>query len=94
VSSDAQAVAALGDALDRLGAHGVRSLAEVAVLARAYPRWAVWLPGGGREWVAVRPAGSMLPGPEAPMVWVRAASAGELAERMGAADATLGPGAR
>ena len=88
---DAQALAALGDALDRLGAGSVRGLAEVVALVRAYPRWAIWLPADGREWTAVRPAGSMPPGPEAPMVWVRAGTAGELASRMLAADDALLP---
>jgi hypothetical protein len=64
-SGDAQALATLGEALDRLGAGSARRLAEVAVLVRAFP------------------------GPEAPMVWVRAGTAGELASLMRAADAQL-----
>jgi hypothetical protein len=90
-SGDAQALAALSEALDRLGAGPARLLAEVAVLVRAFPRWAVWLPAGGGLWTAVRPAGLMPPGPEVPMVWVRAGAAGELAALMRAADAQISP---
>lgn len=43
-SDKAQAPAALGEALDRLGASSARRLAEVAVLMHAFPRWAVWVP--------------------------------------------------
>jgi hypothetical protein len=82
---------ALGEALDRLGVGRVRRLAEVAALLWAFPRWAVWLPTGGL-WTAVRPAGSMVPGPEVPMLWVRAVTAGELAGLMRAADARLPSG--
>jgi hypothetical protein len=89
-SGDA-ALEALGDALDRLGSHSVRGLAEVAVLSRAYPCWAIWRPIAHGAWTAVRVAGSAPPGPEAPMVWVRARTAGELAALMRAADAQLPP---
>jgi hypothetical protein len=88
---DAHAIVALGEALDRLGAGSARRLAEVAVLLRAFPRWAVWMRAGDGMWTAVRPAGSMPPGPEAPMVWVRAGTAGELAGLMRAADAQMSP---
>jgi hypothetical protein len=84
-----QALAALGNALDQLGVGSVRVLAEAAVLLRAYPRWAVWLAANGREWTAVRPAGSMAPGPEAPMIWVRAETAGQLAVLMQRANQQL-----
>lgn len=90
---DAQALTALGDALDRLGARGIRALAEAAVLLHAYPRWAVWLPTDGREWTAVRPAGSLPPGRQAPTIWVRAATAGELAAMMDRAEGQLAGGA-
>ena len=90
-SGDAQALAALGEALDRHGVGSARHLAEVAVLLRAFPRWAVWAPAGGGTWTAVRPAGSMPPGPEASMVWVRAGTASELAALMRAADAQMSP---
>jgi hypothetical protein len=86
---DAQALEALAGALDQLGAGNARRLAEVAVLMRAFPCWAAWLSADGRTWTAARPAGSMPPGPEAPMVWVRAETVSELAERMRAADAAL-----
>ena len=59
---DAQALVALGEALDRLGAGRVRGFAEVAVLARAFPRWAVWRQDNGRLWIAVRPVARFLPG--------------------------------
>jgi hypothetical protein len=86
---DAEALAALGAALDRLGASGLRAVAEAAVLLHAYPQWAIWLPAGGREWTAVRPAGSMPPGPEVPAVWVRAETAGQLAVLMRRTDTQL-----
>jgi hypothetical protein len=85
-SDDAQALAVLGDALDRLGAGSARHLVEVAILVRAFPRWAVWVPASSGMWTAVRPAGSIPPGPEAPMVWVRAGTAGELTALMRTAD--------
>jgi hypothetical protein len=88
-SDDTQALAALGEALDRLGAGSARHLAEVAVLVRAFARWAIWVPAGDGKWTAARPAGSMPPGPEAPMVWVRAGTAAELAGVMRTADARL-----
>jgi hypothetical protein len=91
---DARALVALGDALDRLGTGGMHVLAEAAVLLHAHPHWAVWLPADGRAWTAVRPAGSMPPGPDAPTIWVRADTADELAVRMTRADSALsgGPG--
>ena len=90
-SIDIQALAALGEALDRLGADGVRILAEVAVLVCAHPQWAIWIPGDGRPWAAVRSAGSRPPGPEVPLVWTQAGTAGELAVRIRAVDDALGP---
>jgi hypothetical protein len=92
VGGDGQALTALGDALDRLGARDIRVLAEVAVVLRDHPRWAIWLAAGGREWTAVRPAGSMPPGPEVPTVWVRAETAGQLAVMMQRADEQLAGG--
>jgi GNAT superfamily N-acetyltransferase len=88
-SGDSQSLTVLGDALDRLGLASARRLAEAAVLIRAFPRWAVWLPEGSGTWTAARPAGLMPPGPEAPMVWVRAGTAGQLASLMRAADTQL-----
>jgi hypothetical protein len=90
----ARVVVVLGGVLDMLGARGMRVLAEAAVLLHTHPPWAVWLPAGGREWVAVRPASSQPPAPEMPSVWVTARTAGELAEKMMRADDALpgGPG--
>jgi hypothetical protein len=67
-------------------------IAELVGLYRGHPRWAVWLPSGGRGWVAVRPAGSRQPGPEVAMVWVRAGTAAELTAQMDRADAELSSG--
>lgn len=88
-SDDAQALAALRDALGRFGACHPRGLAEAAILLCAFPEWAVWLLADRGMWTALRPAESVPPGPEAPMVWVRAETAGELAGMMQAADAQL-----
>jgi hypothetical protein len=43
-SDDAQALAALRDALGPFGACHPRGLAEAAILLCASPQWAVWLP--------------------------------------------------
>jgi hypothetical protein len=91
-SDDAQALAALRDALGPFGACCPRGLAEAAILLCAFPQWAIWLPADRGAWTAVRPADSMPPGPEAPMVWVRAGTVGELAGLMQAADARFPPG--
>ena len=88
---DVQALMALGVALDRLGAHDVRDLIEAVVLTRAFPRWAIWRPIAGGVWTAVRPASSRSPGPELPMVWMQAATAGELAELMRRAEGQVAP---
>ena len=93
LSGTARALTALGDALERLDASGVRVLAEVAFLLRAHPHWAIWMPVGGREWTAVRSAGSSQPSPEIPMIWVRAGTAGELADMMRRADSQVPPSA-
>ena len=88
-TSDAGPAAGIRDALERLGFTDALTLAEVAVLHRDHPRWAVWMPADGGEWTAVQPTGSRPPGPEGPMVWVRAGSAAELSERMSRADGAL-----
>jgi hypothetical protein len=88
-SDDTQALAALRDALGPFGARPPRGLAEAAILLCAFPQWAVWLPADNGMWTAVRPAGSMRPDREAPLVWVQAGAAGELAALMQAADARL-----
>jgi hypothetical protein len=67
------------------------TLAELAVLYRDHPRWAVWIPAAGGEWAAARPAGSRPPAPEVPMIWVHAGTAAELGRRMSRADAGLSP---
>jgi len=90
-SDDAQALAALRDALGPFGACRPRGLAEAAILLCAFPQWAVWLPADRGAWTAARPADSMPPDQEVPMVWVRAGTAGELAGLMQAADAQLLP---
>jgi hypothetical protein len=89
---DSQALMALGEALDRLWRRQCPCCVEVGLLARAFPQWAVWRQADGLWWIAVRPAGSMPPGPEAPTVWVRAGTAAGLAGRMRAADTGLSPG--
>lgn len=88
---DIQALMALGEALDRLGAGSVRGFAEAAFLVRAFPQWAICRHAEGRLWIAVRSVGSRPLGPEMPTVWVRAESAGELAERMRAGNSGLSP---
>jgi hypothetical protein len=90
-SDAAEPLKVLGWALDQLGARSARGPAEIAVLSHAYPWWAVWRPTRGGTWT-MRPAGSVPPGPEVPMVWVRAGTAAELANLMQAADAQLPPG--
>ena len=67
------------------------ALAEVIVLHRQFPAWAVWLPLAGREWVAVRPASARAPGPDLPLLWARADTATGLADRMRRADGQLSP---
>jgi hypothetical protein len=84
-----QALSALGDALDQLGAGSVRALAEAAILLHAFPQWAIWLPPAGGTWTAVRPADSRSPEPEIPMIWVEARTASELADKMQTIDARI-----
>jgi hypothetical protein len=79
------------DVLEQLRFPGALTLAEVVALHHDHPRWAVWVPAPGGEWAAVRPAGLRLPGPEVPMLWVRAGTAAELGRRMTRADAGLPP---
>ena len=90
-TSDTGLTAVVSDVLERLGLADPLALAEVALLHRDHPRWAVWVPAAGGEWAAVRPAGSRPPGPEVPMLWVSAATAAELGGRMSRADAGLSP---
>ena len=79
------------EALAGLDPEARQALREVVVLHREVPAWAVWLPHGGRPWTAVRPASSRAPGPDLPTIWVHAATAEELTERMQRADAQLTP---
>ena len=81
----------LAEALAGLDAEASEAIAQVIVLYREFPAWAVWLPHGGRRWTAVRPASARAPAPEVPMIWVHAGTAAELAARMRGADAQLTP---
>jgi hypothetical protein len=67
-------------------------LTEVVGLLRDHPRWAVWLPAGGRVWTAVRPAGSRVPGPEVPLLWVHAGTVSELGRLMRDVDQEISGG--
>jgi hypothetical protein len=79
------------EALAGLDAGARQAVSEVVVLCLEFPAWAVWLPHGGRQWTAVRPASARAPGPDLPMIWVHAATVQELTERMLRADAQLTP---
>lgn len=79
------------EALAGLDAVARQVIGQVVVLYREFPAWAVWLPHGGRQWTAVRPASARAPGPDLPMIWVHAATVAELGERMRRADAQLTP---
>jgi hypothetical protein len=81
----------LPEALAGLDPEARQAISEVVVLYREFPAWAVWLPHGGRQWTAVRPASARAPGPDLPMIWVHAATPAELAGRMRGADAQLTP---
>jgi len=83
--------AVVREVLEQLGLADPLTLAEVALLHRDHPRWAVWVPPAEGEWAAVRPAGLRPPGPEVPMLWVYATTAAELGGRMSRADAGLSP---
>jgi hypothetical protein len=79
------------DLLEQVGFTDALTLAELTVLQRDHPRWAVWTPAAGGEWAAARPAGSRPPGPEVPMLWVFGGSTAELGGRMSRADTGLSP---
>jgi hypothetical protein len=81
----------LAEALAGIAAAAMADIAEVIVLHREFPGWAVWLPHGGRPWIAVRPASGRAAGPDLPMIWAQAGTAGDLADRMRATDAQLAP---
>jgi len=77
------------ETLAGLDAEARQAVAEIIVLRRDFPAWAVWPPFRGRAWAAVRPASARPPGPDLPMVWVHAATSAELADRMRGVDAQL-----
>jgi len=81
----------LAEALAGLGPEAGQAMIEVIMLHREFPAWAVWLPHGGRPWVAVRPASARAPGPDLPMIWTTAPTAAELATRMESVNAQLSP---
>jgi hypothetical protein len=72
-----------------LGTDARQVIAEVIMLHREFPAWAVWLPGQGRPWTAVRPASARAPSPDLPMVWVHGVTPADLADRMRAVDRQL-----
>jgi len=90
-SHDGGLISVLRDALEQLGAPHSRALAEIVWLHLDHPQWAVWLPVDGRDWTAVRSAGSRPPGPEMPLLWVHATTAAQLDVRMRSADSGLSP---
>ena len=61
------------EALAGVDSEAGQAIAEVIVLHREFPAWAVWLPHQGRPWAAVRAASARVPSPDLPMIWVRAA---------------------
>ncbi len=85
-------VSALRRVLEQFGVADQLAAAEAVALRSEHPGWAVWLPAAGNGWAAVRPLGLRPPGPEVPMLWVRAGTAQELGARMRQADAGLPPG--
>jgi hypothetical protein len=70
-----------------------KSVSDAAGLLRVHPHWAVWLPGSGGRWTAVRPLTSRPPGPELPMLWVHADTSSELGRLMRDADEQISRGA-
>jgi len=80
---------ALLEALAGLDRDALQVITEVIVLHREFPAWAIWLPDRGHPWIAVRPASARVPSPDLPMLWVRAATAAGLAERLRGADGQL-----
>jgi hypothetical protein len=49
------------EALAGLDTDARQVIAEVIMLHREFPAWAVWLPGQGHAWTAVRPASARAP---------------------------------
>jgi hypothetical protein len=81
----------LAEALAGLDPESRQVISEVIALHREFPAWAVWLPHGGRPWIAVRPASARVPGPDLPMIWTAGSTVAELAARMRGADGQLAP---
>ena len=79
-----------GTVLALPGLATLQELAEVLVLCRDFPAWAVWFPRSGRQWIAVRAASARAPGPELALVWARGATVAELAAMMRVADHQIG----
>ncbi len=79
------------EVLAGLDAGARQVMTEVIGLYREFPAWAVWLPHRGRPWAAVRPASARVPGPDLPMIWVRAGTVADLAARMRGAEEQLAP---
>ncbi len=79
------------EVLAGLDAGARQVMAEVIGLHREFPSWAVWVPHRGRPWIAVRPASARAPGPDLPMIWVRAGTVADLAARMRGAEQQLAP---
>lgn len=91
-SHDASLVSAVRALLEQFAVADASMVAEAVTLHRDHRRWAVWLPAAGGEWAAARPVSLRAPGPEVPMLWVRADSAQELGAAMQQADGWLSPG--
>jgi len=83
---------ALIDALAGLDPQAVQAITEVVVLHREFPEWAAWPPHGDRPWIAVRAASTRTPGPELPLIWVRAGTATELSAQIARAESGLSLG--
>jgi len=81
----------LAQALAAIVPEALGDIADVITLHREFPAWAVWLPHGRRQWIAVRPASGRTASPDLPMIWAQATTAADLADRMRAADAQLAP---
>jgi hypothetical protein len=76
----------LRELLAALDTAAVCTVADLLMLYRDHPAWAVWRPRGTAVWTAVRPASIRPPEPGAPMAWAHGQTAQELAARMRAAD--------
>jgi hypothetical protein len=77
------------EALAGLDAAGRDAITQVIALHREFPAWAVWLPYRGHPWIAVRPASTRAPDSELPMIWAKAETIEELADKMRRVNAQL-----